>query len=177
MWMNIIEKILTFEMFVGAHLTVWTEYGGWAIGITSILQYLKRKYAIDKAKGFSFLGWWQMDGPRIMATAYALVTAVSAGLTWFINPANAAYIPTRFAFLITIGVAVHRFFISPASKKLEAKFAPYITALERLQAMEQGIVAGANAKVATAAPTQATIEKTTSPVIGSVVSPTDIQGR
>lgn len=139
--MNGVEAILNAEMFISAHWTVWAEYGGYSVGVVALLQFIKRKYGIDKAKGFSFLGLWRMDGPRIMAALFGLWSAAAAGLTWIINPANAAYVPVRFSFLIATGAAIHRFLISPASLKIEAKIKPYIQALQQLQTMEQGLVA------------------------------------
>lgn len=179
MFMNVVEAIFNIQMYVAAHLTVWAEYAGWGIGVASLLQYLKRKYDIDKAKGFSFLGWWQMDGPRIMAALYALAAAASAGLTWFIDPANRAYIPDRFAILVTVGLAIHRFIVSPSGAKLEKKLAPYIQALQQLQTMEQSIVAKTTVKAAlppAAAASGANMTQA-SPVVGSVIRSNDTSGR
>lgn len=159
---TVMQIVLHITWYLGEHWKTLAAYSGWMLGICSVLQYIKRRYELDKSKGFSFLGLWRMDGPRIMSTLYLLATAGSAALSFFTNPANSIYIPNRFLFLFGVGYTIHRFIVSPTATKIENKMKPYIAALAQLKAMEEKIVANQTAKVTTVSLAQGTTSFTMS---------------
>ena len=114
----------------------WSQIVAYSVGglsIAVITQFLKKKFNLDNLPIFKFLKVIKLDGPRIVGIIVTVLTAAGTAASWLIDPANAQYIPIRYAFILTAAFYVHRFFVSPTVAKIELAAAPYLAALEQVK--------------------------------------------
>lgn len=131
----IVHNLLNAWNFVYAH---WHQIVGFSIlgvSISAILQYLKRRTGIDKAE-VKLIGLIRLDGPRIVVLVQTLLVALGTLYAHLLDPTNAKYIPTQFAFLLMAVFYLHRFLVSPEGSKIEKELEPYVKAFEQVQAQK-----------------------------------------
>lgn len=129
------QEILHAIDYVVRNWPALVGYGGLATFISVVLQYFKKRYHLD-VKVVRLFRIIKLDGPRLVASLYTIGVSLATGYTWLLDPANAKYVPDRFAYILTFGFFVHRFLVSPAGQKLERTLEPYLLAVKQIKAME-----------------------------------------
>lgn len=128
------QTLITVGTWIVAHWPQIIAYSINGLSIAVILQWLKKKYKLDEVGRFQFLKVIHLDGPRIVAVLFSVFTAVSTGASWLADPANAQYIPERYALILAAGLYIHRFLVSPLAIRIETSLEPYFLAVEQIKA-------------------------------------------
>jgi hypothetical protein len=113
------------------HWHAIVAYSAGGLGISILLQWLKRHFKLDE-KTFA-----KLDGPRIIAVILSILTSLGTLVNYLIDPVTAQNIPKEFTFLLTAAFFIHRFMVSPVGAKLEKTLKPYWQALEQIKSTEE----------------------------------------
>lgn len=130
----LIQTFVNIGLYIYHNWAQIALYSVNGLSLAVIVQWIKRHFKLDEIERIKFMKLVHLDGPRIVSMMFLAFSGLDTAATWLADPSNSQYVPVRYAFIVTAGIVLHRFLVSPTSKRIEKSLEPYMEAVSQLKA-------------------------------------------